>query len=173
MNKAVVNPQTLTREVFAPFGDVIEVSGDTFHSTTNEGTADLYADVANVDVTAKGGRAAIDIYRCAPLDTPITIKMMERHPLSSQAFIPMGNNPYLVVVAPKGDFDAGKLQVYLAQSHQGVNYRTGTWHHFCLALNGISDFLVIGRDGEGDNENEMSLSAEQQITISVDTDLEC
>ena len=168
MNKAVLKPQVLTREAFAPFGDAIEVSDATFHGTFNRGTAEVYADVANVDVSAEGGRAIIDIYRCTPLDTPVTIEMMERHPLSSQAFIPMGDNPYLVVVAPRGEFDASKLQAFLAQSHQGVNFRTGTWHHFCLALKGISDFLVIGRDGEGDNEDEVSLSAEERVVVDPD-----
>ena len=65
-----------------------------------------------------------------------------------------GKEPYLVVVAPKGDFDIEKLAVFIAQPHQGVNYHRGTWHHYCLALNCVSDFLVVDRianDGVSEN----------------------
>jgi ureidoglycolate lyase len=77
--------------------------------------------------------------------------MMERHPLSSQAFIPMGQQPYLVVVAPCGELDISKIEVFLATANQGVNYHKGTWHHYCLALKEVSDFIVVDRGGEGHN----------------------
>ena len=161
-------PQPLTQEAFAPFGDVIEVSDTKYHSTGNDGTAKIYHDLAAVELNADDGRTIIDIFRCDPLPLPIDIKMMERHRISSQAFIPLGINPYLVVVAPKGKFVASRLQVFLAQSHQGVNYHPGTWHHFCLALNRTSDFLVLDRLAEREHDDDITLSAEDQITVSVD-----
>jgi ureidoglycolate lyase len=85
---------------------------------------------------------------------------MEVHPLSSQAFFPLSGRPYLVVVAGPGEFEAQNLRVFLAGSHQGVNYRRGCWHHYSLALDSTSDFLVIDREGPGNNCQEVFLDEE-------------
>jgi len=167
---AVLRPEKLTREAFASFGDVIEVNEATFQGVFNRDTAEVFADVATADVNAKDGHPSLDIFRCTPLDTPISIRMMERHPLSSQAFIPMGNShhhPYLVVVSPAGEFDITKIRAFIARSNQGVNYHVGTWHHFCLALNESTDFLVIGRKGDGENEEIISLDEGQHFSIDL------
>jgi ureidoglycolate lyase len=116
-----------------------------------------------VDVDANNGRPAVSIFRSTPLPCPLVIHKMERHPLSSQAFIPLTDNPYLVVVAPPGKFDRNRIEVFVAQSHQGVNYHRGTWHHFCLALNDVSDFLVIDRSGDGNNCDESSVDGGLEI----------
>lgn len=148
-------PEPLTQEAFKPFGDVIEVSDTAHHFTINEGFTERYHDLAAINVIADGGKTGMSIFRSTPLALPIAIKMMERHPLSSQAFMPLGQQPYLVVVAEKGEWNAqqlnDKLRVFIASSDQGVNYHAGTWHHYCLALNQPSDFLVVDRIGKGDN----------------------
>ena len=123
----------------------------------NEGFTQRYHDLADVDVTQENGRTLINIFRSTPLEQPVSIKMMERHPLSSQAFIPMGPQPFLVVVAPKGEMDITKIEVFLASSHQGVNYHKGTWHHYCLALHQVSVFIVVDRGGAGDNCDVINL----------------
>ncbi|WP_289030108.1 ureidoglycolate lyase [uncultured Paraglaciecola sp.] len=157
MDNILVKPKALTREAFAAFGDVIEVNSDSNNFSINDGYTQRYHDLADVDVTENNGRTLINIFRSTPLAQPIAIKMMERHPLSSQAFIPMGTAPYLVVVAPKGELDTDKIEVFLARADQGVNYHKGTWHHYCLALNQVSDFLVVDRGGEGHNCDVVSL----------------
>jgi ureidoglycolate lyase len=78
--------------------------------------------------------------------------------MSSQAFYPLSDNPYLVVVAPSGEFDESKIEVFRAGANQGVNYYPGTWHHYSLALNSVSDFLVIDRGGPEDNCEEVKLT---------------
>ena len=164
-NKKIV-PKTLTRENFALFGDVIEVNDKQTNFSINDGFTQRYHDLAKVDVTEKNGRTLINIFRSTPLEQPIGIKMMERHPLSSQAFIPMGQEPYLVVVAPMGEFDVSKIEVFIALSTQGVNYHKGTWHHYCLALNQVSDFIVIDRGGAGDNCDVVNLDGSHVINQS-------
>lgn len=146
-----LTPTPLTQAVFSAFGDVIEATPEAKILSINDGLAQRYHDLAKVDVSDNDGHTLISIFRAKPLALPIAIKMMERHPHGSQAFIPMGNNPYIVVVAPAGEFDADKIEVFIASSDQGVNYHKGTWHHFCLATFDESDFLVIDRGGEGDN----------------------
>jgi ureidoglycolate lyase len=86
--------------------------------------------------------------------------MLERHPLGSQAFIPQSKAAYLVVVAKSLTH---RPRAFLASGGVGVNFRRGCWHHPLLALNTISDFIVIDRVGEGDNCEEVALSAIYQI----------
>ena len=96
--------------------------------------------------------------------------MLERHPLSSQAFYPLSGNPYLVVVAPAGKLEETEIRVFLARADQGVNYHPGTWHHYSLALNDTSDFLVIDRGSltqESDEENCDEVSLSQPIVIDL------
>lgn len=156
-------PKPLTAEAFAPFGDVIEANDDKNHFAINDGNTERYHDLANVDVS--GGKAIVSIFRSTPLPQPISLQMMERHPFGSQAFISMTGLPYLVVVAPAGEFDVTKIEVFIAQGNQGVNYHTGTWHHYCLALHEESDFLVVDRAGDGDNCDVVTLDGNYTIKI--------
>lgn len=165
-NIQVVTPKPLTREAFSAFGDVIEADAGAKIIEINDGFTQRYHDLAKVDASDNAGHAIINIFRSTPLAQPIAVKMMERHPHGSQAFIPMGQNPYLVVVAPAGEFDVNKLEIFIANSDQGVNYHKGTWHHFCLALGGESDFLVVDRGGEGDNCDVLELDGSIVITES-------
>lgn len=160
-----VTPKPLTAEAFAPYGDVIEVSDAAQHYPINHGYTTRYHDLAALDLTAESGKPAVSIFRSNPLPLPVQVKLMEYHPKSSQAFYPLSGRPYLVVVAPKGAFDAAKIEVFKAAPTQGVNYRAGTWHHFCLALEAESDFLVIDRVCDDDNCVEVELAPDEIITI--------
>jgi ureidoglycolate lyase len=162
----LITPELLTRENFAPFGDVIEVNDNAKNFSINDGFTQRYHDLAAVDVTQENGRTLINIFRSTPLAQPVSINMMERHPLSSQAFIPMGQHPFLVVVAPKGELDTTRIRVFLASSNQGVNYHKGTWHHYCLALHQVSDFIVVDRGGVGNNCDTIKLDGALVIAQS-------
>jgi ureidoglycolate lyase len=156
-------PQPLTSEAFSQYGDVIEVNNKAEIRTINHGYTTRYHDLAHLDLLNQKGKPTLNIFRSTPLPRPIEIQIMERHPLSSQAFMPLSERPYLIVVAKEGEFDHNKMVCFLAQSNQGVNYHAGIWHHFNLALDEISDFLVIDRDGPEKNCDEITL--EESIYI--------
>ena len=158
-------PQPLTKDAFAAYGDVIEANNESQHFAINYGCTERYHDLAQIDVNQQGGKALVSIFRSRPKQQPIKIELMERHPLSSQAFMPLSNNPYLVVVAPAGEFNQKAIIAFIAQHDQGVNYHAGTWHHFSLALNEQSDFLVIDRGGKGDNCDEVNLEHPIHIVL--------
>ena len=159
-----VDPQPLTAAAFAPFGDVIEASEHARQIPINHGYTTRFHDLAGIDVADGNGRAIVSLFRARPLNPPL-LKVFERHPLGSQAFMPLGGRPFLVAVAPAGHFDPAAVQVFRAQPHQGVNYAKGTWHHFLLALEAESDFLVIDREGPGDNCDELDLLPAAQIMV--------
>lgn len=149
--------EPLTREAFAPFGEVIEASDAVHHFTINAGNTERYHDLAEIDA-GPDGKVIVSIFRGQPRALPFPVEMMERHPLASQAFVPMSGRPYLVVVAPAGEAPkVDDLRVFLARGDQGVNYATGVWHHPLLALEEVCDFLVVDRSGNGPNCDEIQL----------------
>ena len=143
----------LSREAFSPFGDVIETEGA--HSyPINNGTTIRHHDLARVEASGANARTLISIFRGDRFDLPLEIRMVERHPLGSQAFIPLDGRPWLVVVAPDRDGTPGEPVAFLARGNQGVNYHRNVWHHPLVALQERSDFLVIDRGGDGNNLEE-------------------
>ena len=156
----------LNAESFAEFGDVLEAQGDAME--INQGSTLRFNDLGTIDVTEQQGRPLFNIFRATPLAQPISVCMLERHPLSSQAFFPLDNRPYLVVVAPAGEkIVAEEIKAFLAHGRQGVNYRRGTWHHPLLALEQESDFIVIDRGGDGDNCDERNFTESEFRTIEL------
>ena len=155
----------LTASSFAAFGDVIETEGRA-HYPINAGTAQRYNDLARVEVTASGGRPLISILLAEPVAPPLRLRLMERHPLSSQAFIPLSSTPFLIVVAPPGVLDVERIRAFRSNGSQGINYRTGTWHHPLLALERRSGFLIVDRGGEGGNCDEISVE-DRNIVVTL------
>jgi ureidoglycolate lyase len=160
----VLTPEPLTAAAFAPFGRVIEAGDDAVKIDINQGHAVRYDRLADVDCAEGDGSAAISLFRAKPLGE-LVLKVFERHPLGSQSFMPLGGKPYLVAVAPAGNFDAGAVRLFRAGGHQGVHYRKGTWHHFLLVLDEGSDFVVIDRVGPGDNCEEVELAPADEIRV--------
>ncbi|GAB2181701.1 ureidoglycolate lyase [Denitratisoma sp. agr-D3] len=158
-------PQALTAEAFAPYGDVIQCEGAR-HFPINGGTTERFHDLARIAPGADG-RAIVSIFRGQARDLPLTLTMVERHPLGSQAFMPLAGRPYLVVVADAGEVPdrPGALHAFLARGDQGVNYAPGVWHHPLLALQEESDFLVIDRQGEGNNCDEATLDVPVRLIL--------
>jgi ureidoglycolate lyase len=164
-----VTPEPLTAEAFAPFGEVIEASDRPRQMPINYGHGTRFHDLARIDASDGGGHAIVSIFRARPLDPPL-LKMVERHPLGSQAFVPLSARPYLVAVAPPGNFDPAGVRVFRAGPGQGVNYAKGVWHHFLLAMEAESDFLVIDREdvqGPGENLDEIALAEVDWIAVRL------
>lgn len=143
----------LSKTAFAGFGEVIETSGAE-QLRINAGTTTRFHDLAAIDIADQDRRPLISIFRGQPFAFPVEITMMERHPLGSQAFFPLANRPFLVVVAPDEDGRPGMPLAFLAAADQGVNYARNIWHHPLLALDAVSDFLVIDRGGTATDRDD-------------------
>ena len=158
--------EPLRQEAFAPFGDVIELQGAR-QIPINLGTTIRYHDLARIDVTDAGGRAIVNLFRGQPRVLPFEVTMLERHPLGSQAFIPLTDKPYLIVVAPAGKLDPEAVRAFVTRGWQGVNYAKGVWHHPLIALDDVSDFIVVDRGGEGHNCDEQALPESFWLTAEA------
>lgn len=153
--------QPLTRDAFAPFGTVIETDGAA-HFPINEGTTTRFHALATADPGADG-QAILSIFRGTARPVPIRIAMLERHPLATQAFVPLGGRDWLVVVADAPRADA--LRCFRATGQQGVQYGVGVWHHPLLVLGPAQDFLIVDRAGPGENLEEITLEPAASIAL--------
>ncbi len=146
--------EELTVAEFLEFGEVIEARDDARQFVINNGFATRFHDVANIDTGRAGGTVCVSVFRAIARSLPLQLTMMERHPLGSQAFVAMSDQPFLVVVAPPDDeLDINRLRCFITRKGQGVNYARGTWHHPLIALDVDSDFLVIDRSGAPQDHN--------------------
>ena len=153
MSAGAILLEPLTKAAFAPFGDVIETEGADLR-LINGGTTERFHNLMQIDVGSDGGKPIVSIFRGQSFEWPISISMVERHPLGSQAFIPMGRFPFLVVVAEDDGGTPKPPRAFLAADGQGVNYARNTWHHPLLSLGMVSDFMVLDRSGPGNNLQE-------------------
>jgi ureidoglycolate lyase len=139
-----LDPQPLTGERFAPYGDVIEAA-PTRTAAMNEARFERFDDLCGLDVG--DGRIAISIARCrVATSMPYRVDMVERHPLGSQAFVPLQRCRMLLLVAPPGEsVDITELRAFVSNGKQGINYRRGTWHMPLIAFDAGNEFLIIDR----------------------------
>jgi ureidoglycolate lyase len=94
---------------------------------------------------------------------------MERHPLGSQLFLPLGFARFLIVVAALGpSLEPENIFAFVTNGRQGVNYRAGVWHHPLLALDREADFLIVDRSPETNNCEEVVLGDDRPLQVVID-----
>ncbi len=142
----------LTPAAFAPFGDVLDATG-TPDKLINQGLCGRFHDRARLDF-GEGGRAGISIFDAEPRALPYRLEMVERHPEGSQAFIPMHEHPFLVIVAPDTAQGPGTPRAFLTSGAQGVNFNRNIWHGVLTPLANPGRFAVIDRIGATPNLEE-------------------
>ena len=148
--KTIIKPKEITRENFAIYGDLI--SSDSIKPIDiNAGYAKRFNDLAKINTSKDKGETIISIFSALKRSFPMKIDMMEKHPLGSQAFVPMKETIFLTFVAPPGDIpEIKKIQSFIIPPKMGVNYKPGIWH-FPLISTEETNFLVIDRKGSGKN----------------------
>ena len=148
--KKTIKPKEITRENFAAYGDLIS-SEFIKPIDINAGYAKRFDDLAKINTAKDNGKTIISIFSALKRSFPMKIDMMEKHPLGSQAFIPMKETIFLCFVAPPGDApELNKIQSFIIPPKMGVNYNPGIWH-FPLISTEDTNFLVIDRKGSGKN----------------------
>lgn len=166
--KLITEP--LTAEAFAPFGNVIEAdlnSGQ--HFSINAGAVERFNDLAQVNVCAQSGLPLISLAICNHATTlPFHIAFLERHPLGSQAFIPMCDTPMIIAVAPATDkVNPADIRAFMTNGQQGINYHPSIWHMPMAPLKNNIKMIIIDRGGEGNNYEEFHFP-NYQINIDID-----
>ena len=146
----IFNPKLITKENFSKFGDMI-TTNDINPMDINSGYAKRFDNLADLNTSKDDGKTIVSIFSALKRTFPMKINMMEKHPLSSQAFIPMKETTFLSFVAPQGKSpEISKMQSFIIPPKTGINYKPGIWH-FPLISTEDTNFLVIDRKGNGEN----------------------
>ena len=158
----IIKPKAITKDNFSKFGDMI--STENLKSLEiNNGYAKRFDDIANINTSQDNGETTISIFSALKREFPMKIDMMEKHPLGSQAFIPMKETTFLAFVAPDGKKpDLKKIESFIVSPGIGINYKPGTWH-FPLISTENMNFLVVDRKGSGENLVIENLNKENLI----------
>jgi ureidoglycolate lyase len=149
----ILQTEPLSRNAFAPFGQVIETA-DAHHYPINSGNCERYHDLARIELGGAHPRPLISLLRARAFALPLTLTMVERHPLGSQAFYPLSSHPFLVVVAPDAAGSPGLPRAFVTGPGQGVNLGMNVWHGVLTPLDADADFLCVDRGGDGNNLEE-------------------
>jgi ureidoglycolate lyase len=147
--------EPLTQDAFAPFGQVIETAGAN-HYAINKGMTERFHDLARVELAGVHARPLLSIFEGKPYRLPLELSLVERHPLGSQAFYPLADTPWLVIVADDQQGVPGRPRVFRPAPRQGVNIAMNTWHGVLCPLDIAASWLVVDRGGEGNNLEEFT-----------------
>jgi ureidoglycolate lyase len=154
-----IRTEPLTAEAFAPFGDLLDATGD--FRPINEGLCHRHHDRARLDFGS--GRAGVSIFDARPRGLPYEFDLVERHPDGSQAFLPMTEHPFLVIAAPDEGGRPGRPRAFLTRPGQGINLLRGTWHGVLAPLAAPGLFAVVDRIGDGPNLEEYRYAAPWRV----------
>lgn len=155
----LLRPAPLTPQAFSPFGEVIEAEGPP-DRWINDGRCARFHERARIDIE---GRAGISLFRSAAVRLPYRFDLVERHPLGSQAFLPMSVDPFLVIVAPDLSGRPGRPLVFRTAPGQGINIGRGVWHGVLAPLTDAALFAVVDRCAEGPNLEEYRYEAPWEV----------
>ncbi len=154
MSIHAISAPPITTESFAQFGEVIEITDGPF-VLINEGKCQRYSDLASFDIDEGG--LGLSLFQSELRPTPYECTLLERHPLGSQCFVPMGDSSFFVIVAPDDNGKPGPISAFVAGPHQSVNIAKNTWHGVLAPISGTGLFAVLDRIGPGQNLEEYPL----------------
>jgi ureidoglycolate lyase len=148
----------LTAAAYAPFGEIVAARPSGARSG-NQGRARIWDRVARLENERPEARPNLAVFRTGPWDgDSVTVRILERHPRSTQVFVPMTAARYLVIVAPPGaDPDLAAMRAFLVEGDTGVTYRPGVWHHPLIALDREADFASLTWEGGDEEDCELRL----------------
>lgn len=164
MTRTIV-AKPLAADSFAPFGEVIEIGGGNDHYFINAGRAERYHALAKADAQGPNAHVLISTVRAQPIERPLQITLVERHPLGSQAFIPLEPRPFLIVVCRDTANGPGEPQAFVTGPGQGINYARNVWHGLLAPIGEPQDFAIVDRGGDGINLEEHVFAEPYEIVL--------
>ena len=170
--------------------------------SANQGTARKYSEISpTIDLygsspSQRQSKTITTLFVCLPRQLRLVVetatevcavfdlKIMERHPYTTQTFTPLGLDPndmttaYIVVVAPTiplsdpgaGTPDTANIKAFLARGSQAVTYGAGTWHAPMIVVGKREISFVVTQHVNGvanDDCQEIELNASVDGVFSI------
>ena len=149
-----ISIEQLDINIFSKFGDIIQKKNALELRSINQGTTTRYHNISKLSLESKNGNSSISIFSGSPRDLPIEIKIMEKHPIASQSFLPIKDYDWLIVVCEEKNElpDLSTLRCFQVDGDTGITYNKNIWHH-PLLVKKKQDFWVIDRINEQENSS--------------------
>ena len=144
MNKIQI--ETINPNKFSDFGHMIDKNLASKKFSINQGTTIRHHNISDLELNNENGIPAISIFSGSPRDLPIEIKIMEKHPIASQSFLPVQNIDWLIIVSQEKNTmpDLDTIRCFQIDGTVGITYKKNVWHHPLLVTK-IQDFWIIDR----------------------------
>jgi ureidoglycolate lyase len=149
-----ISIEQLDINIFSKFGDIIQKKNALELRSINQGTTTRYHNISKLSLESKNGNSSISIFSGSPRDLPIEIKIMEKHPIASQSFLPIQDYDWLIVVCEEKNElpDLSTLRCFQVDGDTGITYNKNIWHH-PLLVKKKQDFWVIDRINDLENSS--------------------
>jgi len=138
-------PKRLTSSAFSSFGEVLFFDPDRSR-LVNDGRALRFDTDTRFDHASPDIEPVLAVYRASGGPLPMRLLTFERHPLSSQTFVALSAEQFLIVVAPEdcvGLPDLARAEAFVGYRNEGVNYARNLWHAPIAAIGADGDFLML------------------------------
>ena len=161
--KIIAEP--LNADSFSEFGEVV--------GRPPEGVREFFNE--RLENNRSSARVDLSLATIRPVDKlPLHATVMERHPFSSQTFLPLKASRYFVIVAPDSDDggpDLSGVRAFVSGSEQGITYRCGVWHHGMTVLDETAVMAVLmWCDGSSGDEEFLDIDTPFDVVLPADTE---
>ena len=134
----------INEENFSQYGQIISTK-NTRGENINNNTSKSFFDLVDVDILGKDKSCRVNIFKAIKRIFPLEINMLENHPFSSQAFIPLEKTSFIIVVAPISNIpNLDLIEAFKVNNEEGVNFKPKIWHFPLISLKDC-DFLTIDK----------------------------
>jgi len=140
----------ISKDNFSKYGQLVSTK-DIESQNINEETTKSFYDLVNIEIYGDDKKCRVNIFKSIKRNFPLEVNMLENHPLSSQAFIPLQKTNFIVVVAPiSSEPDINLIETFLISPEEGINFKPKVWH-FPLIATENSNFLTIDKKDSANN----------------------
>lgn len=164
----VLKAVPITREAFAPYGLLVACPGSGESRDVNEGTAERWDDQAPCDNARPSARLNVATFQARPRPLPFEIVTVERHPFSTQIFLPLHASRYVVVVADGASLAPENFHAFVVAGDVGIAYAPNVWHHSLIVLDSPASFACfVWEDGSPDDCHviELDVAARRRLCV--------
>lgn len=165
MNALSLQARPIEAEAFAPYGWLVDPTRGHDGAPINAGTSVRLDGFGALALTADGGTPCLAVFRARAQPPQGPWRVLERHRLATQTFVPLAGARCLVVVALGGaEPDPATLAAFVVGGRQAFTLHAGTWHHGLIALDD-GDFVVVERRAAAEDCEVVHLAVPVRVQL--------
>ena len=155
----------ITNANFIEFGDFINPY-EKKAEDINTNTTKSYFDLANIEILGEDKKVRLNLFDAKKRKFPLMIDMLEKHPFSSQVFLPLGKDPFFVIVCPSSPKpDLNNLNIFKIENGNGVNFNPDIWHFPLISINDAK-FITVDKKHADNNLDIYNFTDQEKFSFN-------